>query len=80
MNTRKEYIENSINSRQAEIDQYQFAIDTYDMSLPLARRDPDLRDYEHHLSSMLKSTIIEQKKAKIMLQVLKTQREQLDDN
>lgn len=59
-------------AREQEIIGYQINIDNYRLAIPLAT-DPDLAEFKATLEKLLKSEIIEQKKAQIMLDVINMQ-------
>jgi len=76
--TREEILKMSLEAREQEIMMYQINIDNYSMALDhigeLSRQDrEDLKEFSNQLSGLLVSEILEQKKAKIMLGVLKQQ-------
>lgn len=61
------------NYREQEVLEYQINIDNYRLAIVKAAQDPDMVEFKAQLESLLTSSIIEQKKAKIMLEVLTEQ-------
>lgn len=77
--TKKEVITQSIDQRTSEIFDYQVNIDNYRLAIDLASNDPDLKGFVDQLNHLLETSIIEQKKSKIMLQVAEIQLKGLED-
>jgi hypothetical protein len=76
--TRKEILAMSLEGREQEVMTYQINIDNYALALEeIANLPPDerneLSDFAEQLRSLLTSEKLEQKKAKIMLAVIKKQ-------
>lgn len=67
----------SLEARQNEVLSYQINIDNYTLAIEhiIATGDPDLDGFHDQLVKLLASEIIEQKKAKVMLAVIKQQLE-----
>jgi len=67
-------LQEAANYRKKEILQYQINIDNYKLAIEEIDRNysniEELKDFKNHLSSLLKSSIIEQTKEKIMLTVM----------
>jgi hypothetical protein len=59
--------------REDEVLEYQINIDNYRLAIEKAAQDPDMVEFKAQLESLLTSSIIEQKKAKIMLDVITDQ-------
>jgi hypothetical protein len=76
--TREEILESSVKAREHEIMLYQLNIDNYTLALAhmsemtLAEQS-ELSDFAEQLRNLLTSEKLEQKKSKIMLEVLKKQ-------
>jgi len=76
--TREEILESSVKARENEIMLYQLNIDNYTLALAhmsemtLAEQS-ELSDFAEQLRTLLISEKLEQKKSKIMLEVLKKQ-------
>lgn len=76
--TREEILKASFDAREAEVMHYQINIDNYTLALEkiskLSSDDRyDLAAFVEQLNTLLASEKIEQKKAKIMLSVIKQQ-------
>ena len=76
--TRKEILAMSLEGREQEVMTYQINIDNYALALEeIGNLPPDERnellDFAEQLRSLLTSEKLEQKKAKIMLAVIKKQ-------
>lgn len=69
----KELLLSAFDARQREVTEYQVNIDNFGMAIERIGDDPDMQDFKEHLKSLLSSSIIEQKKAKIMLSVIEQQ-------
>ena len=67
----------AFTAREEEVLQYQINIDNFRLAIEKAKSDPDLVDFVVNLKSLLDSSVLEQKKAKIMLEVVKEQLEEL---
>lgn len=74
---KKEILTNALTQREEEILGYQINIDNYTIAIELAKEDTDLAPFVQQLQDLLSSSILEQKKAKIMLQVIQQQLEEL---
>lgn len=78
--TREEILQTALTAREQEVMHYQINIDNYSLaleqiaSLPADER-AELADFANQLKSLLTSERLEQKKAKIMLSVVKQQLE-----
>lgn len=72
---RKQILNDALEQRQREVVEYQINIDNYRLALERVGNDPDLQDFKEHLQHLLKTSIIEQKKAQIILDVVKIQTE-----
>ena len=78
--TRKEILAASLHAREQEVMHYQINIDNYTIALDEISKLPDgereeLAEFAKQLAGLLASEKIEQKKAKIMLSVIKRQAE-----
>jgi hypothetical protein len=63
----------ALAAREKEVIEYQVNIDNFTLALQEIGDDPDLVDFKAQLEGLLKSSIHEQKKASIMLKVIKGQ-------
>lgn len=71
--TKYEILTDAATQREQEILEYQINIDNYVLAIELAKEDPDLTSFVIHLKDLLSSSILEQKKAKIIYQVVVNQ-------
>jgi hypothetical protein len=76
--TKEEILESSLKAREQEVMHYQINIDNYTLALQEIDGLPDeerkeLSAFANQLSTLLASEILEQKKAKVMLSVVKKQ-------
>jgi hypothetical protein len=74
---KKQILTDALQQRDVEILGYQINIDNYKLAIDLAKKDPDLESFTENLHNLLESSILEQKKAKIMYEVIKKQLEEL---
>jgi muramoyltetrapeptide carboxypeptidase LdcA involved in peptidoglycan recycling len=74
---KKQILTDALSQREEEILGYQINIDNYKLAIEMAKEDPDLADFAKNLHNLLASSILEQKKAKIMYEVIKKQVEEL---
>lgn len=78
--TREEILQTALTAREQEVMHYQINIDNYTLALEQIAALPageraELSDFANQLKSLLTSETLEQKKAKIMLAVVKQQLE-----
>jgi hypothetical protein len=78
MKTREEILRINLEARKQEVMHYQINIDNYTLALEkIARMDvadrSELSDFADQLSCLLASEKLEQKKAKVMLDVIQQQ-------
>lgn len=73
--TKHEILADALTQRMDEVEGYQINIDNYRIAIDLAKDDPELTQFVQQLQDLLKSSIFEQKKASIMLQVIQQQLE-----
>jgi hypothetical protein len=62
-------------AREKEVVEYQVNIDNFSLALERIGDDPDLQEFKAQISNLLSSSLVEQKKAKIMLDVILSQLE-----
>jgi hypothetical protein len=74
---KKQILTDALSQREEEIFGYQINIDNYTLAIEMAKEDADLADFAKNLHNLLASSILEQKKAKIMYEVIKKQVEEL---
>jgi hypothetical protein len=72
---KQQILSDALIQREDEILGYQINIDNYKLAIELASQDPDLAEFTENLHNLLASSILEQKKAKIMYEVIKKQME-----
>jgi hypothetical protein len=72
---KKEILTTSLEGRNKEVTEYQVNIDNFRLAIEKIGDDPDLTLFKTQLEDLLKSSIYEQKKAKIMLEVIQSQLE-----
>lgn len=72
---KKQILEAALEQRQQEVLGYQINIDNYTLAVAHieASGDPDLLDFMEQLKNLLKSELLEQKKAKVILAVIEQQ-------
>jgi hypothetical protein len=78
--TREEILKTALTAREQEVTGYQINIDNYSLALAEINKLPtdekaELLEFENQLKNLLVSEKLEQKKAKIMLSVIKQQLE-----
>lgn len=73
--TKEETLQEALKAREEEVLMYQINIDNYERAVEKAQGDPDLEGFVQQLEELLVSSRIEQKKANIMLEVIKDQLE-----
>ena len=70
---KKEILSAALNGREKEVIEYQINIDNYVLAIERIGDDPDLQDFKARLQDLLASSRLEQKKAQVMLDVIKQQ-------
>lgn len=73
MTTKQEVLKEALKAREEEVMHYQINIDNYRLAMEKSAGDPDLAEFVTRLQELLTSSILEQKKAKIMLEVIREQ-------
>lgn len=68
-----EILKSALAQRKEEVFQHQINIDNYRRAIPKAKGDLDLADFVSQLEGLLASSVIEQKKAQILVDVLNEQ-------
>ena len=74
--TREETLKEALGAREEEVLMYQINIDNYERAIVKSEGDPELSEFITRLNELLASSRLEQKKAKIMLDVLREQIEE----
>ncbi len=72
---KQEILTSARMAREAEVLEYQINIDNYRLAINKARPDTDLAEFVQQLEGLLASSLLEQKKAKVMLAVIVEQLE-----
>jgi len=72
---RSELLTAALDARMKEVIEYQVNIDNFRLAIARIGEDADLQDFKKHLQNLLASTIQQQRKAHIMLDVIKSQLE-----
>lgn len=72
---RLEILTAALDARIKEVTEYQVNIDNFRFAIARVGDDPDLQDFKTQLEGLLASSILEQKKAQIMLDVIQAQLE-----
>lgn len=77
MNTayRNEILTSALDARIREVTEYQVNIDNFSLAIERIGNDPELQEFKVQIEGLLSSSILEQKKAQIMLDVIKSQLE-----
>lgn len=70
---RQKLLTGALEAREKEVIEYQINIDNYMLAIQEIGNDPDLQEFKQQIQSLLASSLIEQKKAIIMLNVIQTQ-------
>lgn len=73
MTTKNEVLKEALKAREEEVMHYQINIDNYRLAIEKSKSDPDLAEFVTRLHELLSSSILEQKKAKVMLDVIRDQ-------
>lgn len=73
--TTQNILVDSKKARIEEVEYYQVNINNYKMAIEIIdnKNDPDLIDFKAQLEELLRTSLIEQKKAQIMLDVISAQ-------
>lgn len=80
MNTyHREILIASLEGRQKEITEYQVNIDNFRLAIEAIGEDVELQSFKSQLQELLASSLLEQKKAKIMLGVIEAQLNEVND-
>lgn len=67
-----------LDIRSNEVAEYQLNISNYRRAIVKAKADPDLAEFTKQLEHLLTTSLIEQKKAQIMLDVIREQLEEME--
>lgn len=72
---RKEILSGALDGRIKEVTEYQVNIDNFRLAIERIGDDPDLQQFKQQMRELMRSSTLEQKKAQIMLDVIKSQLE-----
>lgn len=75
LTVRWEMLQSSLTARVREITEYQVNIDNFRLALEACADEPDMDPFREQLSELLRTSTIEQRKAKIMHDVIAKQLE-----
>jgi muramoyltetrapeptide carboxypeptidase LdcA involved in peptidoglycan recycling len=71
----KEILTSALDARIKEVTEYQVNIDNFRLAIERIGEDPELQQFKEQLQGLLSSSLLEQRKAQIMLDVIKSQLE-----
>jgi muramoyltetrapeptide carboxypeptidase LdcA involved in peptidoglycan recycling len=71
----KEILANALDARVKEVTEYQVNIDNFRLAIERIGEDPELQQFKEQITDLMHSSILEQKKAQIMLEVIQSQLE-----
>lgn len=72
---KKEILTSALDARIKEVTEYQVNIDNFRLAIERIGDDKELRPFKQQLQELLASSLLEQRKAQIMLGVIKGQLE-----
>ena len=72
---RKEILTAALDARIKEVTEYQVNIDNYRLAIEKIGDDEELRPFKQQIQALLASSLLEQRKAQIMLDVIRCQLE-----
>ena len=73
MSYRLELLDTALKQREREVIEYQVNIDNYRLAIERVKDDLELQDFKKQLEHLLQSSLIEQKKAQVILDVIRHQ-------
>jgi hypothetical protein len=71
----KEILTSALDARIKEVTEYQVNIDNFRLAIDKIGDDQELQTFKENLQNLLASSILEQRKAQIMLEVIQSQLE-----
>jgi hypothetical protein len=71
----KEILTSALDARIREVTEYQVNIDNFRLAIERIGDDPELQQFKEQITGLMQSSILEQKKAQIMLEVIQSQLE-----
>lgn len=72
---RKEILTTALDTRIKEVTEYQVNIDNYRLAIERIGDDEELQPFKQQIQTLLVSSLLEQRKAQIMLDVIRSQTE-----
>jgi hypothetical protein len=72
---RNEILTSALDARIKEVTEYQVNIDNFRLAIDKIGDDQELQTFKENLQNLLASSILEQRKAQIMLEVIQSQLE-----
>tara|TARA_R110002126_G_scaffold27794_1_gene93178 strand:+ start:139 stop:372 length:234 start_codon:yes stop_codon:yes gene_type:complete len=72
---KKDILKNALTTRMNEVTEYQVNVDNFRLAIEKIGDDPFLQEFKKQLEELLFSTLYEQRKAQIMLEVVQSQLE-----
>jgi muramoyltetrapeptide carboxypeptidase LdcA involved in peptidoglycan recycling len=72
---RLEILRSALDARIKEVTEYQVNIDNFRLAIERVGDDPGLSEFRTQLEQLLQSSLLEQRKAQIMLDVIRQQLE-----
>ena len=72
---RKEILTAALDARIKEVTEYQVNIDNYRLAIERIGDDEELCQFKQQIQALLASSLLEQRKAQIMLDVIRSQTE-----
>lgn len=73
MSSKQELLKEALKARVDEVLNYQINIDNYIRAIEKAKDDPELVEFVDRLRELLSSSLLEQKKSRIILEVIQDQ-------
>ena len=70
---KNEILISALDARIKEVTEYQVNIDNFTLAIGKIGNDPELQEFKQQMQSLLNSSLLEQRKAKLMLEVIKEQ-------
>jgi transcriptional regulator CtsR len=71
----KEILTAALDARIKEVTEYQVNIDNFRLAIKRIGDDAEMQEFKQQLEGLLASSLLEQRKAKLMLEVIKSQLE-----
>jgi len=72
---KNEILTAALDARIKEVTEYQVNISNFTLAIEKIGDDPELQDFKSHLQELLSSSVFEQRKAQVMLEVIQSQME-----